>query len=108
MSLFTDVEKIIEDHNAGDDFLHREADYMGDDDGVKAALTAAGISYENVDHHGGEGEGDNYYSVYSFDRNGEKALIQFQGWYASYVGSEYENMFEVIPEEKTVTVYRAV
>jgi hypothetical protein len=61
---------------------------------------------ECVEQFGGEGQGDNYYSVYHFEDH--DVYIQFQGWYASHHGSEYEEMFEVKPYEEVVTKYKQV
>jgi hypothetical protein len=33
------------------------------------------------------------------------AFIKFDGWYASYEGSTYEQFYEVKPVEKTITVF---
>lgn len=62
-----------------------------------------------VEHYGGEGQGETYYTVYSFlNPQGETVYIQLDGWYASYNGSEYIDTFEVTPKEKTITVYETV
>ena len=72
----------------------------------RSALIAEGITAKHEDNHGGEGEGDRYWSVYSFtDESGAKIFIQFDGYYASYVGSEYDTYFEVKPKEVLVTQY---
>ncbi len=62
--------------------------------------------FECVEQYGGEGEGDTYYSVYHFIDH--DVYIRFDGWYASHYGSEYKEMFEVRPVEKTITVYGLV
>lgn len=59
-----------------------------------------------VEEHGGEGQGDDYYAVFHFKDH--DVFIQFQGWYASHHGSEYEEMFEVRPKEVMVTEYNRV
>ena len=51
--------------------------------------------------HGGDEEGTVCYAVYHFPK--ADLYIQFDGWYASHHGSEYEEMFEVIPKEIKVT-----
>lgn len=61
---------------------------------------------ECVDSYGGEGEGDDYYSVYRFFEH--DVFIKFQGWYQSFNGSEYDHMLEVRPKEVTITKYVAV
>lgn len=59
--------------------------------------------FEVVDEYGGEGQGDDYYTVYYFkDHN---VCIKFSGWYASSHGSEYEDMSEVFPQEVTKVQY---
>ena len=68
-------------------------------------LTSLG-KFECVEQYGGEGQGDNYYSVYHFIDH--DVYIRFDGWYASHHGSEYNEMFEVRPVEKTITVYKLV
>lgn len=56
-----------------------------------------------MEHFGGEGSGDLYYTVYHFVDH--DVYVNFEGWYASSVGAEYQEMFEVFPEQKTITVY---
>lgn len=68
-------------------------------------LLNAGIAFEEVDRYGGEDQGSDYWSVYSFTDGMQVVFIQFQGWYASYEGSTYEEFFEVQPVEKTITVF---
>lgn len=65
------------------------------------------MSYECVDRYGGGGQGENYYSVYQFTSNdtGEQLYVKFQGWYASYVGSEYQDFSFVQPKEVTRIEY---
>lgn len=68
-------------------------------------LSDAGITFQFVDRYGGEDQGSDYWSVYSFTDGMEVVFIQFQGWYASYEGSTYDEFFEVTPVEKTITVF---
>ena len=68
-------------------------------------LSDTGITFEEVDRYGGEDQGSDYWSVYSFNDGMQVVFIQFQGWYASYEGSTYEEFFEVTPVEKTITVF---
>lgn len=79
-----------------------------DSEGIKAfrkLLSDAGISFQFVDRYGGEDQGSDYWSVYSFSDGMQVVFIQFQGWYASYEGSTYEEFYEVQPVEKTITVF---
>lgn len=61
---------------------------------------------EMVEQHGGEGEGDSYYSVYHFVDH--DVYIQFDGWWQSHEGADYNEMFEVRPEQVTITQYQRV
>ena len=65
----------------------------------------AGIDYKYEDNFGGEGMGDEYWSVYSFFQGEEKVYVKFSGWYQSYNGAEYTDWFFVEPKQKTITVY---
>tara|TARA_R110000868_G_scaffold76573_6_gene220169 strand:- start:5613 stop:6038 length:426 start_codon:yes stop_codon:yes gene_type:complete len=62
---------------------------------------------ERMASHGGEGEGEDYWSVWYFDKH--DVYIKVQGYYQSYNGTEFEDgwdsCFEVVPEEVMVTVY---
>lgn len=79
----------------------------GDDvsDKVLSALKEAGIDFTQVQQHGGEGEGDIYYSVLKFSNDTEILFISFNGWYASYDGATYNDYTFVKPKQKTITVY---
>ena len=59
-----------------------------------------------VDSYGGEGQGDDYYSVYHFIDH--DVYIKFQGWHTSHWGSEYDHMVEVKPVTVTKIEYHAV
>lgn len=65
------------------------------------------VLFEHVDNHGGEGEGEDFWSVYKFtaDKTKEVAYVKFQGWYASYSGSEFTEWFFVEPVQKMITFY---
>lgn len=88
--MWEDTPMSVSDLDEGNDLLKEQYERLGE--------------IEMVEHHGGEGEGDDYYTVYHFKNH--DVWIQFQGWYASHVGSEYEGMFEVQPEQKLVTIYK--
>jgi hypothetical protein len=71
----------------------------------KQAFIDNKVIVNHEDSHGGEGEGDQYWSVYSFTKGTEKVYVQFDGWYQSYNGSEYNEWFFVVPREVLVTQY---
>jgi hypothetical protein len=63
------------------------------------------ITCEVATHHGGEGEGDQYYTVYEFNLNNESVYIKLNGWYQSYHGPEYTGWCYVKPKEVTIIEY---
>lgn len=64
-----------------------------------------GLSCKQVDQYGGEDMGREYYTVYKFTQNDNVMWIKFDGWYASYDGSNFESVFEVHPTPVTVIKY---
>ena len=71
----------------------------------KIALEAKKITVKHVQHYGGEGEGEQYWTVYSFSNASELVFITFDGYYQSYDGATYRGFYEVEPVEKLVTFY---
>jgi hypothetical protein len=71
-------------------------------------LVESKINFELVDSYGGEDQGSDYWSVYSFTDGMQVAFIKFDGWYASHEGNTYEQFYEVQPVEKTITVFETV
>lgn len=67
-----------------------------------------GLTFEFEDRYGGEGQGDEYWSVYKFSRGDEVVYVKFDGWYASYNGSEFNEWYFVEPQEKVITVFNRV
>lgn len=62
---------------------------------------------KEVDQYGGEGQGDTWYSIKYFkDHN---VYLKVSGWYTSYYGTHFDGwdnaVREVVPKEKTITVY---
>lgn len=103
-------------------FAHEEPDYIDEletEDGDvitnweeiekrwKALQESLG-GWEEVDHKGGEGQGDEWYSVKYFPAH--DVYIRTDGWYTSYHGTDFEDGYgyEVKPEEKVITVYNPV
>lgn len=85
------------------------SDFLGDMMYEDVSLSSFGdLKVEVVASYGGEGQGDDYYAVYSFDNGTEKVFVKFYGWYASYHGAEYSGHYFVEPEEKTIIVYNKV
>jgi len=110
MSLKNTVKELLDE--AGDNtlqsaFFHQEIghSYCKEDDDLEAKLDSAGINYECVEQHGGEGEGDQYWTVYKFTKDGEQQFVKFNGWYQSYNGSEMTEYSFVTPKKVEVIVY---
>ena len=109
------VENILRDE-AYDGVIHESLFHSGynsessewdldEEKEFRAALAEAGVVCQHEDNYGGEGQGDDYWSVYSFTRGDEKIYVQFNGWYASYNGAEFTKWFFVEPKEKVITVF---
>lgn len=56
-----------------------------------------GVTQEQLDHYGGEDMGAEYYSIYSFTKDGETVYIRFDGYYTSYNGADYQGFKFVKP-----------
>lgn len=97
MSLFLEVMAAIE--HGHDSLMHGY-----DDDGALDNLPE-GVTSECVEDFGGEDQGSTFYAVWKFVRGDEVTFVRFDGWYQSYNGAEYEECWEVVPAEKTVTHY---
>ncbi len=78
--------------------------YSGSSD-FNAKVDSAGITIEYQDNHGGEGQGEDYWSVYKFTNGKDTCYVKFDGWYQSYNGSEFDEWYFVEPKQKTITVY---
>ncbi len=63
------------------------------------------VKFEYVTNHGGEGEGEAFWSVYKFTDGTDEVFVQFDGYYQSYDGSTFNEFFFVKPREVMVTQY---
>lgn len=112
------VKKLLDEAEGEVDcsyFFHSEASDNTDDskyyEGVTEfteACRAADINYSHENNFGGEGQGDDYWSVYSFTNGTDVVYVKFNGWYASYSGSEFTEWFFVEPKKVEVVQYVAV
>ena len=59
---------------------------------------------------GGEGEGDEYYHVFSVMLNNKKTYFKIQGWYNSWNGVDWDGSeaFEVTPVPKIIQDWEPV
>lgn len=68
-------------------------------------------TFEVVEDYGGEGQGEEYYTVFSFtDLKGEKDYFRFEGYWESWDGVYYDDteLEKVVPKEVTVIKWEAV
>lgn len=76
----------------------------------EASFTVDKYVFSPEESFGGEGQGDDYWVVFSVSEEGEpKKFYKIPGWYASHHGGELEvsNTFEVKAVQKTITVWEA-
>ena len=72
-----------------------------------------GHKFTHEDGFGGEGQGDNFWIVFSVTNladSGDVVYYKVPGWYQSHYGSELEwgSLFEVSRREKTIMVWEEV
>lgn len=110
----SDLREFLDADNIAEGFMHQGDFDVYDDDSYTEEgkvkwdgelSNCNGWKAVEVDHYGGEGQGDTYYTVFSFEKNGEKIFIRFDGWYESHNGSEFNDYRIVTPKQKTITVY---
>ena len=89
-------------------FFESEYDAKKTDFWLNKFLAENGITATYMDNHGGEEQGSEYWSIYKFSNGTDDCYIQFNGWYASYHGSEFTEYFAVEPYEVKVTRYRQI
>lgn len=89
-----DLEKLFENahHETHGSIMYG---YISED--LKNSLEALSINYEEEEAYGGEDCGSEYYFIYSFTRGDEKVYCKWEGYYQSYVGSEFESWYFVEP-----------
>ena len=77
-----------------------------DHDSFLDALKVNNITFKHVTNFGGEEQGAEYWSVYEFTDGTSSVFVKFDGWYASYSGSDYEEFYFVEPVPTQVIVYK--
>lgn len=90
--------------NEGIEPYHGKFYHEGQEDTYNT-LQEAGITTKRIDRYGGEGKGDDYWSVYEFSNGNELVYVQFDGWYDSYDGSDFNEWFFVEPKEVKVVEF---
>lgn len=88
------------------EYPEEDSKWNGDfENAVLAKADELGIRVNFIDNFGGEGQGEDYWAVYSFTDSDNVVYVQFDGWYASYNGSEYSEWFFVEPKQVVVTQF---
>lgn len=103
-----DLKALLDEDGLANTLFHDARNTISVDGALLNLIEGHGFTAEAVDSYGGEGMGDEYWSVVRFTKNGESALVKFDGWYASYNGAEYEEWFFVEAREVMVTKYLKV
>jgi len=91
----------------GDIFIN-SLDWPNHTEAIRGWLTSKNISTTLEEHVGGESEGTTYYTVWQFARGEEKLFLKFSGWYSSYIGYEFEEMYEVEQVEVVKMEWKAI
>lgn len=58
-----------------------------------------------IDSYGGEGQGNEYWMVLEVEFSDVTKAFEVSGYYASYDGGYYEEIKEVKPQDKVITVW---
>ena len=117
----SEVQKLLNEFSeANKQFFNYEVDHSSggsdstwfDKEELEALsnLRTNGLNWSKVKSHGGgEGDGEECWSVYKFyNSEDDVAYIKFDGYYQSYNGSEYQEFYVVEPVDRMVTFYEAV
>lgn len=75
----------------------------GDD--TTNAFSREGIACTQIEHYGGQFQGSEYYTIYSFKNHEEVLYVKFYGKYDWFYGLEYEGYMFVTPKAQTTTFY---
>lgn len=100
-----DAPKFNQYGNSANDAFFYERVYAYSNVELTEAFANTNIQFSEVDQYGGEGQGDDYWIVYKFSRDDEVEYLQFDGWYSSYNGAEFNKRFWVKPKEVVVTKF---
>lgn len=76
-----------------------------DHDNFLNSAKEVNVKFEHMDEHGGEEQGEDYWSVYKFTDGTDEVFVKFSGYYQSYDGSTFDSWFFVQPHEVMVTQY---
>ena len=74
--------------------------YGDEGDDLISELKNQGYTLAYEDHYGGEGQGDDYWDVFSVEHNAEITYFRLDGWYSSYDGATYNDPYKFIKVKK--------
>ena len=87
-----------------------DVDNLAFDDYDADALHLALGEMQTVDEYGGEGQGDDWWSILYFKDH--DVYIRIDGYYSSMDGTQFDGwdtaVSEVRPAQKTITVYESI
>jgi hypothetical protein len=102
---YESIKKAITELGSPSEYMYQYSDLDVEDiEDKKVAALFEG--QKQVYHYGGEGQGEEYNTVWHFPV--PDIYIRFYGWYASHSGAEYEGMQLVEPKQVLVTQFHTV
>lgn len=103
--LLTELSSTLEELWEGDFSYGEIQEAVQWGDGIRIETHGWDLKY--VDSYGGEGQGDEYWCVFSVSDGETIRSIQLDGSYSSYGdGGQLDEWFEVFPEQEMVTVWK--
>lgn len=98
------ISQLISEQNQEFDFMQEWPNI--DTSGISTEVLNLFEEAVIVEHYGGEDQGSTYYTVYHFPSI--DLYIQFDGWYQSYEGAEFVEMFPVEPKQVQITQFSKI
>lgn len=72
--------------------------------------TFNGILFTYLEGYGGEGKGEDWWVVFSVEKDMQQEFFKFSAYYSSYdgVNMSYGNFYKVKPVQKVITVWESI
>ena len=107
---FSEANRQFFNYEVGDSLEVDDKWFDGDKLEALSNLRTNSLNWVQIKSHGGgEGDGEECWSVYKFyNSEDDVAYIKFDGYYQSYNGSEYQEFYVVEPVDRMVTFYENV
>lgn len=101
--VLTSYEEFVDTELFYGDFRQEASKHdSASDTAFKQELYDAELVVEFVQQFGGEGQGEQFWSVYKFTKGSEFCHVMFDGYYASYDGASFHEWGFVEPKEVMV------